>query len=176
MAIAALILLVVGAWNIFYPVGKQPRFGGVVATITVSDLRLGVHGKRLRGGAQAQFRSGQELDIHVETDGAGFAVVAILDHSGVFTIVRSGGVFAIEQGTNTLDLQIRLDEQPGTESLVIIAAKTEVALAKIDEIIARAQAAASATADHGGKLRGVLQSLRKQRGLGVTEFTFEHLP
>lgn len=177
MAIAALLMLVVGGWNLLYPVRHQPPLGGIVAAITVSDLRLTLHGRRLRAGRQTQFHSGQELDIHVDTDTGGFAVLAMLDRSGVFSAVRNGGVFAVGPGTVALDGQIRLDEHTGTESLVIIAAKTELELTKIDEIIARAQAAIeSGLIDHERKLRAVLRSLRKERGLCVTEFTFEHLP
>jgi hypothetical protein len=166
--LAASLAIVAGGW---WAVATRSGSGD---RISVADLHVSGDETPLRGKEEAAFRSGDRIWLHFTAGGDGFAWVALLD-SRMELVPVPPAPREMKRGENAI--AFRLDEEAGTESILLLASATPRPPAAIEELIRETAAAiAKVPGTHRERLRAALDLLGRDRSLAIGHATFEHRP
>ncbi len=175
LAMAASLTLVVCGWlftqDRAWLLGTAPSAG-----LGLRHIQLSTEPQLMRGGGSTRFQSGDVIFIHCSAESEGIAFVAMLDSNLTFGAGAGAKAMPIREGPNTLPFSLSLDEQTGTESVVILSSGEAMDTDAFRELIAAAAAAAAGATTHQHKLDAIVKALREDGLVDVDTETFKHLP
>lgn len=169
MALAASMLFVVGGWWLV-------QDGGPSAVVMISDVQLTDSKNLLRGGSLTRFHSGDTVYTHFVASEAGTVKVATLDSGLEFESVGPPNPFPVSAGSNSFPFALRLTENVGRESIVILFSAEPLDAETFESLVERASSAGAHATSHESKLEAIVRSLRSDGRVTVATVSFDHLP
>jgi len=171
LAIAAVIVVAIG---VRLMMRAEPRENQGVQ-VAIADLYLSDSTTRLRSTPQTRFRSGDEVYLHFSADKEGTAFVAMLDSRMRLRPIRGAGPMPVRRGHNIVERPVRLDDETGTESFVILMTTEPASSEGFEGAVADA-AATMDLSSHNGALQSALIHLKSKGRFSVASVTFLHEP